>query len=152
MKRLLIIAAIIFLVLGLLLRPPVNGGKFTSAWGIRPGGPDGWFHTGSDIGNAVGTPVFPVAGGRITDTGFDDIRGFYIIISHLGIFQSRYYHLNSVLISAGEKVTGKTKIGTLGNTGLSTGAHIHFEIRLFKIPLPAYLLTLPGRLFNLIGI
>ena len=149
MKKPIIIAAIL-IVLGLMVRPPVEGGKLTSWWGIRPGSPGGWFHTGSDIGHSVGTPVNPVAPGtiKITSNDLSDDRGLYILISHLGLIESRYYHLDSISVSAGDKVNHKSVIGRLGNTGLSTGPHLHYEIRLFGIPLPAFLLSIPGIVFK----
>jgi len=136
------------IALGIFVRPPVIGGNLTSWWGIRPGGLDGWFHSGSDIGHAVGTPVNPVSSGTVKETGYDDNRGNFVNVSHLVIFESRYHHLNSVETKTGEKVNNKIVIGTVGNTGLSTGPHLHFEIRLFIVPLPGYLLTLPGRGVN----
>jgi len=150
MKGKILIIAVVLLVLGLLLHPPVSGGKFSSPWGIRPGGLDGWFHTGSDIAHAVGTQVTPVAPGKIShvNNNPEDPRGLSVNISHLGFIQTRYYHLNSIDMAAGETVNHKSVIGTLGNTGLSTGPHIHYEIRLLGIPLPAYLLTLPARIFQ----
>jgi len=148
-KKVIIIFIILFIIVsGFLLRPPVAGGNLTSWWGIRPGGLDGWFHTGSDIGHAAGTPVNPVSMGTIRHTGFDDLRGHFIYVSHFGFLESRYHHLNSIEIKTGENVNHKSVIGTVGNTGLSTGPHLHFEIRLLGVPLPAYLLTLPGRGVN----
>jgi len=139
---------VIFLVLGFLIRPPVAGGKLTSLWGIRFSGIGGFFHSGSDIGQALGTPVTPASIGTVKQTGYDDQRGNFVKISHLGIMETRYYHLDSITVSAGENVNYKSVIGTLGNTGTSTGPHLHLEIRLIGIPLPAYLLTLPGNILQ----
>jgi len=144
MKKIIIIL-IPLIVLGLLIRPPVDGGKLTSWWGIRPGGLDGWFHSGSDIGHATGTPINPVSSGTVKQTGFDDIRGYYVNISHLGFMESRYYHLDKVDVTESESVNHRSVIGTVGNTGLSTGPHLHYEIRFFGVPFPAFLFTLPGR-------
>jgi len=147
MKKIILIVIILLfiIVLGILVRPPVTGGRLTSWWGIRPGGLDGWFHSGSDIGHAVGTPVKSISMGTVKQAGFDDFRGHFIYISHLGIFESRYHHLNSIETKTEEYINHKSVIGTVGNTGLSTGPHLHFELRFFGVPLPAFLLTLPGR-------
>ena len=145
-KKILVILILLFIiVLGLLMRPPVTGGRLTSWWGIRPGGLDGWFHTGSDIGHTTGIPVNSISMGTIKHAGFDDFRGNFIYVSHFGFLESRYHHLNLIETKTGERVNHKSVIGTVGNTGLSTGPHLHFEIRLLGVPLPAYLLTLPGR-------
>ncbi|MCL2804641.1 MAG: M23 family metallopeptidase [Treponema sp.] len=151
MKKIIVIIVLI-LALGFFVRPPVIGGKLTSWWGIRPSGITGFFHPGSDIGHNVGTPVFPVSRGTIKQTGYDDQRGYFVNISHLGFTESRYYHLDSISVQEGEKVDLKSIIGTVGDTGTSTGPHLHFEIRIFKIPLPAYLVSLPGRIFQRIGL
>jgi len=151
-KGKLITILVIVGLIGFLLRPPVTGGKLTSWFGIRPGGLDGNFHTGSDIGHAVGTPVRSVAGGKVRSTGFHDNAGNFVNVSHMGIAETRYYHLDAILATTGQSVNHKTVIGTVGNTGLSTGPHLHFEVRFFGIPLPAYLLTFPGRIFDMFNV
>ncbi|MCL2179962.1 MAG: M23 family metallopeptidase [Treponema sp.] len=149
MNKKVITILIIIAALGIFMQPPVRGGRHSSWWGIRPGGLDGWFHSGSDIAHAVGTPVNPVAMGKVKAAGEDDKRGKYVLISHFVVIETRYYHLDSISTEAGESVNHKSVIGTLGNTGLSTGPHLHFEIRLFGIPLPAYFLTLPGKVVQI---
>jgi murein DD-endopeptidase MepM/ murein hydrolase activator NlpD len=141
-------AIIIFLLLmlGICLRPPV-GGKLTSWYGIRFEG-DRVFHTGSDISVPIGTALYPVSWGTVSETGFTERNGNFIKISHLPGVESRYLHLSSLKTSRGQKVGHGTVIGYSGNTGYSTGPHIHFEIRVFNIPLPAYTLCLPGKLIN----
>jgi len=146
MKKLIIIA-VILIVLGLLVRPPVSGGRLTSWWGIRFSGP-GFWHAGSDIGHATGTPINPVSAGTVKETGFHELSGNYVNITHIGIVESRYYHLDRIDTAVGDKVNHSTVIGTVGNTGFSTGPHLHYEIRLFGIPLPAFLLSLPGTIFK----
>ena len=145
MKRIVITIGIL-LVIGFIFRPPVDGGRLSSWYGIRASG----LHPGSDIAHAEGTPIRPVAPGVVKQAGnFDDDRGFFVTISHLGVVQSRYYHMNSIATYPGQSVDHKFVIGTVGNTGLSTGPHLHFEIRVIGIPLPPYLLTIPGRVVNL---
>ena len=148
-KRLLLIIVII-LALGFLLRPPVSGGRLSSVYGIRFFA-GRVFHNGSDIALPVGSPVKPVTWGTIKETGFTDSKGNYISISHLSIIQSHYMHLDTIDSSVGQKVNHSTVIGTVGNTGLSTGPHIHYEIRVFGVPLPPYLLCLPGIAFKFVA-
>ena len=141
---------ICFLVLAVLLRPPVNGGKITSQYGIRVAFNQN-FHTGTDIALPTGTPVNSTSWGTVKEAGFGELSGNYVIISHLPGIESRYLHLNSINASKGQRVNPKTVIGAVGNTGLSTGSHLHFEIRVFGIPLPSYLLVLPGRIVQKVG-
>ncbi|MCL2175789.1 MAG: M23 family metallopeptidase [Treponema sp.] len=150
MKKIFTILGILF-VFALVFRPPVAGGKLTSWWGLRPGGADGrLFHTGSDIAQAIGTPVNPIASGKVqqANSEINDGRGIFVTVSHFGIIQSRYYHLNSLNVSPGDSVNHKTVIGTVGETGTATGPHVCLEFRLLGIPLPAFLLTLPGSIFK----
>jgi len=149
MKRIIIIVGVI-LFFGFLFSPPVQGGKLTSWYGIRLSGLGGFWHPGTDIGHYVGAPVTSVGTGTVTRTGNEETgRGLFIDISHYGVFQSRYYHLDSIAVAAGEKVGHKTQIGTVGNTGFSTGPHLHYEIRLIGIPLPPHLITRPGIIVNM---
>ena len=147
-KRLMIIIGIV-LALGFLVRPPVSGGKLTSPYGIRFFA-GRVFHNGSDIALPVGSPVKPVSWGTIKETGFTESKGNFISISHLSIIQSHYMHLDTITSTVGQSVSHSTVIGTVGNTGLSTGPHIHFEIRVLGIPLPPYLLCLPGIIFKFV--
>jgi len=148
-KKIIIISAIVIVVvvgLGMVLQPPVTGGRLSSMWGIRFVGT--FLHPGSDIAHSVGAPINPVAKGTIKEAGYDDMRGNFIRIGHIGIVESRYYHLDSIWVNRGDNVNHKNIIGTVGNTGYSTGPHLHYEIRLFGIPLPPFLLCLPGTIFK----
>lgn len=114
---------------------PVRGG-------VRTQGLHG--KNGVDIGAAIGTPVYATAGGTVSlarEGGWNGGYGNYIIISHPNGTQSLYGHLNSVNVSQGQSVGKGDMIGTLGNSGNSTGPHLHFEIRGAKNPLgsnPSY--------------
>ena len=150
MKGKIIFIILLFLTSTVLLRPPVEGGTVTSGFGRR----DAFgrsFHTGTDIALPTGTPVNSTSWGMVTRTGFCKRGGNYIVISHLPVLESRYLHLDSILVRSGQGVTPLCIIGTVGNTGISTGSHLHFEIRLFGAPLPAYLLSFPGRLLQRIN-
>ena len=146
-----IILLLVFSVLGFLVRPPVNGGKVSSLYGIRIAH-DRIFHTGTDIALPTGEPVNSVSWGTVKETGFDERSGIFVIISHLPGTESRYLHLDSVNVKEGQKVNPQTIIGTVGNTGISSGSHLHYEIRLIRVPLPPYILCLPGTLMRNLGI
>ncbi len=108
-------------------------GVITSPYGPRKGG----FHYGVDIGNTTGTPIKASASGqvikvvtgcRVGDTNCGGRYGNYIKISHSNGTKTVYAHLSKVNVSTGQKVSQGEVIGALGNTGRSTGPHLHFEI------------------------
>ncbi len=108
-------------------------GIITSPYGPRRGG----FHYGVDIGNARGTTVVAAASGVVVNTLSYCVEGKsscggrygnYITIQHSNGTRTRYAHLAKVSVSVGESVSQGEKIGTLGNTGGSTGPHLHFEV------------------------
>jgi murein DD-endopeptidase MepM/ murein hydrolase activator NlpD len=107
-----------------------------------------FFHDGSDIAVPRGTPVRAVSGGRVKEVSFTARKGNYLVIAHFPGVESVYLHLDKTRVSPGERVNKKTVIGFSGSSGFSTGPHLHFEIRLFSVPFPAYLMCLPGRLFR----
>ena len=151
MKKLFYIFIILFIALGIFVRPPVEGGAVTSWYGLRAAfGRD--FHTGSDISLPVGSEVKTISWGTVIETGYSERNGNYVIISHFPGSESKYLHMDTITVAAGEKLNPQSIIGTVGNTGLSTGSHLHFEIRLFNLPLPANLLCMPGRAFGAIGL
>ncbi len=93
------------------------------------------WHNGLDIGGArIGTPVVAAAGGTVIyagrkKTGADGAGGGIVVwISHKGTLYTTYNHLNSVTVKAGQKVAAGQQVGTIGNTGASEGAHLHFEV------------------------
>ena len=88
------------------------------------------FHTGVDIATKKGTPVLSAADGMVTASEFNKQDGNRIVIDHGNGYSSAYHHLDSRGVKAGDKVTQGQKIGTVGETGVSMGPHLHFEIRL----------------------
>jgi murein DD-endopeptidase MepM/ murein hydrolase activator NlpD len=112
------------------------------------------FHTGTDFaGKPVGTPIRAIAAGTVKESYLEPERkGNYIVVSHFPGLDSRYLHMNSRAVAAGEKVKSHQVIGTLGNTGISTGPHLHIEFRLFGIPLPPLPFLLPGVIFQYVGL
>lgn len=88
-----------------------------------------WRHTGVDIANKIGTPIYAADAGVVTTVGYN--RGGYgnqIVIDHGGGKQTRYAHLSSFDVRVGNRVTKGQYIGGMGSTGRSTGSHLHFEV------------------------
>lgn len=109
---------------------PVKG-KISSGYGYRkdPFTNKQSFHNGIDIAVPLGKAVYSTTDGVVNDVGRDIISGNYIIISHNEGYISIYGHLSKVLLKVGDVVSSKNIIGYSGNTGRSTGPHLHFEIR-----------------------
>jgi len=87
-------------------------------------------HAAIDVGNETGTPIIASADGTavVADSYDNSPCGRYVVLDHGGGWQTVYCHLNSVAVSQGQTVARDDKIGELGNTGRSTGPHLHFEI------------------------
>lgn len=105
---------------------PIRGGSFSSAFGSRWGRR----HEGIDWSCSIGTSVFASSGGTISYAGWQNGYGNVIIINHGDGLRTKYAHLNSISVSSGDKVSQGDVIGKSGNTGRSTGPHLHFEILL----------------------
>jgi murein DD-endopeptidase MepM/ murein hydrolase activator NlpD len=91
-------------------------------------------HEGIDISNRVGTLVIAPADGVISDIGDDWIHGKVLVITHGFGITTRYAHLNRVLVRIGQKVKRGEKIAEIGMSGKTTGPHLHYEVRLDRIP------------------
>lgn len=87
------------------------------------------FHTGIDIPKTKGTSVYATGNGIVIGKGYDSGYGNYIEISHAGGFRSFYAHLSKALVNIGDSVSIAQQIACVGNTGISTGSHLHYEIR-----------------------
>ena len=111
--------------LGMSFARPVKG-IVTSRFGARWGST----HTGTDIGAATGTPIYSAAGGTVLFSGWKGTLGKLVVINHGNGIQTYYAHCSSLLVSPGDTVTAGQLIAKVGNTGRSTGPHLHFEIRL----------------------
>ena len=103
---------------------PLSGGTFTSGFKWRWGRQ----HKGVDWATPVGTTVFASCGGTVTQAGWFSSYGNCVTIRHPDGNQTRYAHLSRVLVSVGETVEQGERIALSGNTGRSTGPHLHFEI------------------------
>lgn len=100
-------------------------------------------YEGWDIGNKVGTPVYAMADGVVViskASGWNGGYGQYIVIKHPNNTQTLYAHLSANDVVAGQSVSQGQKIGELGNTGRSTGPHLHFEVRGDPDPVPTPIL------------
>lgn len=84
-------------------------------------------HLGIDLVAEEGTPVVAVLDGIIKEASEDSKSGKYVIVEHSNLRLSKYLHLNSVNVKAGELVKAGQQIGAVGETGLATGPHLHFE-------------------------
>lgn len=87
-------------------------------------------HTGLDLATALGTPIYAIASGTVVSAGYQGSYGNMIVVDHGDGIQSWYGHCNSINVGVGSVVTTDTLIGTVGNTGNSTGPHLHLEIRI----------------------
>ena len=97
---------------------------------INPITKDEIVHYGIDIKAKFGTDVMATAGGHVIKASWEDNYGNTIVIDHGDGYQSLYAHLKDLSVKNGDSVTKGQTIGHVGSTGLSTGPHLHFEIRL----------------------
>ncbi|MFW6242189.1 MAG: M23 family metallopeptidase, partial [Thermodesulfobacteriota bacterium] len=120
-------------------------GIYTSRFGNRKSPFTGLveFHAGLDIASRKGTPVTAAADGRVTFAGERGSYGRMIVIDHGHGMITRYAHLDEILIENGKKVRRGERIALMGNTGRSTGPHLHYEVRLNGVPVDpeAYILN-----------
>jgi murein DD-endopeptidase MepM/ murein hydrolase activator NlpD len=86
------------------------------------------YHAGIDISGNTGDPVYAAGAGTVLDAEQLGARGLYIKIQHPDGLQTSYMHLNSIKVSVGDHISKGEVIGELGNTGRSTGSHLHFQI------------------------
>lgn len=109
---------------------PISGGRLTSGFGRRraPKAGASTYHKGVDWATATGTPVYASSGGVVAKAGWGRGYGYVVYINHPDGRQTRYGHLSRVLVSAGQSVSQGQRIALSGNTGVSTGPHLHFEI------------------------
>lgn len=87
------------------------------------------FHTGIDFPKAKGTAVYATGNGIIIRKGYNSGYGNYIEILHAGGFRSFYAHLSRTYVNIGDSVSITQQIACVGNSGLTTGYHLHYEIR-----------------------
>jgi murein DD-endopeptidase MepM/ murein hydrolase activator NlpD len=106
-------------------------GRISDGWGLRvhPISNEIEFHYGIDIANQPGTPIYATAAGTVVTTDYDTSYGKRIIIDHGSGYQTLYGHLYSYMVHSGDNVIKGQIIGLMGSSGVSTGPHMHYEVR-----------------------
>ena len=114
--------------------PVQGGGELSMEFGpnMHPLRYIWYIHKGVDIAASSGLPVVASANGRVVEVKYNEASGYgrTILIEHKYGFMTRYAHLGAWYVQEGDEVVQGQRIGTLGNTGMSTGAHVHFEVSL----------------------
>ena len=114
---------------------PANGPISSPfGWRVHPIFHTRRLHTGIDIGASYGSPVRAGASGTVAVAGVISGYGNAIVIDHGGGIATLYGHLSRFGVRVGQSVTGGATIGAVGNTGNSTGPHLHFEVRVQGVP------------------
>jgi len=111
---------------------PVSGGRLSSSFGRRSAPTRGasTYHQGVDWALPTGSAVYASSGGTVTKAGWGGGYGYCVYIRHSDGRETRYAHLSKVLVSPGQSVKQGQRIALSGNTGRSTGPHLHFEMRI----------------------
>lgn len=109
---------------------PISGGRLSSGFGRRNAPKKGAssYHKGVDWAVSTGTAVVASCGGTVVKAGWSSGYGYCVYINHPDGRQTRYAHLSKVLVSVGQNVSQGQRIALSGNTGVSTGPHLHFEM------------------------
>lgn len=117
--------------LHVMFRFPLAGGRITSGYGSRVSPFTGrrTFHRGIDVRPGADDHVLAARAGTVVGNEVDQVYGKRVTIAHEGGFQTVYAHLDEVYVSLGDTVRSGSVIATVGSSGLSTGPHLHFEVR-----------------------
>jgi len=111
---------------------PIKNGKITTPFNKKGKMWKSGFHTGVDFAVAEGTDIVAAVDGKVLANNWGKAYGNQIIVE-TGLHSKKVYmiyaHLSKVLVKAGDKITKGQKIGKSGNTGNSSGPHLHFEVR-----------------------
>lgn len=99
--------------------------RFTSGFGHRWGR----LHAGTDFAAPHGTPIYATADGVVTHAGWSSGYGRLVKIQHEFGIETRYAHQSKIRVKVGQRVSRGERIGDMGNTGRSTGTHLHYEVR-----------------------
>jgi murein DD-endopeptidase MepM/ murein hydrolase activator NlpD len=112
--------------------PVKDAVRYTSGFGNRrdPFNGSSRQHEGQDLAGAYGTPIYATADGVVIHAGWENGYGRLVKIKHEFGVETRYGHLAQVRVEVGQKVSRGDRIGDMGNSGRSTGTHLHYEIRL----------------------
>ena len=85
-------------------------------------------HKGVDLACPTGTPIYAARSGKVLKSSFSPLYGNYVVIEHVDGYQTLYAHMSKSLAKKGDRVSQGTKIGLVGSTGYSTGAHLHLTV------------------------
>ena len=105
--------------------PVRSGFRFTSGFGMRWGR----MHNGTDFAAPIGTPIYAPADGVVTFAGWSSGYGRMVKIQHAFGIETRYAHQSRIRVEVGQRVSRGQHIGDIGNSGRSTGPHLHYEVR-----------------------
>ncbi|MEX2289401.1 MAG: M23 family metallopeptidase [Mycobacteriales bacterium] len=105
-------------------------GRLTSAYGRRWGR----LHAGIDLASGVGSPIRAVTNATVVSAGWEGGYGRCVRLIHADGTVTVYGHMSAILVGAGDRVAAGEQIGREGNTGQSTGPHLHFEVRINGTP------------------
>lgn len=110
--------------------------RLTSGFGGRndPINGSARMHEGQDLAGDYGTSIYATADGTVTYAGWENGYGRLIKIRHIYGIETRYGHLSQIDVTVGQKISRGEKIGDMGNSGRSTGTHLHYEVRLSGKP------------------
>ena len=92
-----------------------------------------WGHSGLDVGDKTGNPIYAAEAGKVERSGWSRGYGYNVVINHGNGIKTVYGHASQLLVKAGEAVSRGQTIALIGNTGWSTGPHLHFEVRVNEV-------------------
>jgi murein DD-endopeptidase MepM/ murein hydrolase activator NlpD len=118
---------------------PVTG-RLMAGYGVRsdPFSGEGAMHTGIDIAAPFGTPVRATADGIVLHAGWNGGYGRCVIVDHGNNYQTWYAHLSRMDVIEGQEIRQGEVLGAVGTSGRSTGAHLHYEVRIGSTPVNPY--------------
>lgn len=128
-------------ILGYFFTLPVKRFRFSSNYGMRrhPFGLGRILHAGVDLAAPTGTAVVAAREGRVVFAGTSGNYGLMVRIQHNSGFSTAYAHMSRIRVQVGQWVSAEQRVGDVGNTGRSTGPHLHFEVRKYGKPVhPLY--------------
>jgi murein DD-endopeptidase MepM/ murein hydrolase activator NlpD len=125
-----------------LFQVPITGTLAVVSAGYGDGrsyndGPVEIFHTGVDYAAGIGTPVLAPAAGVVVFADELELRGMVVVVDHgLGVMTA-FFHLSEIFVSEGDRVTTGLPLGAVGSTGLSSGPHLHWDLRVHGVAVEA---------------
>lgn len=119
--------------------PVKSAFRYTSGFGYRddPKGAGTRMHTGTDFAASYGTPIYATADGTVTFAGWESGYGRLVKIQHEFGIETWYAHQAQIRVEVGQRVSRGERIGDMGNSGRSTGTHLHYEVRVGGNPVNA---------------